>query len=57
MRVVLADSAHLDLAERAGAQPQEAQLPGYLIFYRVLESEVQIVRIVHAKRDWVVLLG
>jgi plasmid stabilization system protein ParE len=28
----------------------------YLIFYRVLESQVEIVRIVHGKRDWVPLL-
>jgi len=30
---------------------------GYLIFYRVREAEVEIVRIVHGSRDWVTLLG
>jgi toxin ParE1/3/4 len=25
----------------------------YLIFYRVLETDVEVVRIVHGKRDWV----
>ena len=28
----------------------------YLIFYRVLEKRVEVVRIVHGKRDWVALL-
>jgi len=28
----------------------------YLIFYRVLETEVEVVRIVHGKRDWVRVL-
>ena len=28
----------------------------YLIFYRVLETEVEVVRIVHGKRDWVPML-
>lgn len=28
----------------------------YLIFYRMLENRVEVVRIVHGKRDWVALL-
>jgi plasmid stabilization system protein ParE len=28
----------------------------YLIFYRVLEAEVEVVRIIHGKRDWVSML-
>lgn len=28
----------------------------YLIFYRVLATEVEVVRIVHGKRDWVTLV-
>jgi toxin ParE1/3/4 len=28
----------------------------YLIFYRILETEVEVVRIIHGKRDWVPML-
>jgi plasmid stabilization system protein ParE len=28
----------------------------YLIFYRVLETEVEVVRVIHGKRDWVTML-
>ena len=28
----------------------------YLILYRVLETEVEVVRVVHGKRDWVALV-
>ena len=30
---------------------------GYLIFYRMIETQVEIVRIVHGARDWAALLG
>jgi toxin ParE1/3/4 len=29
----------------------------YLIFYRVLEKEVEILRIVHGARDWAALFA
>ena len=30
---------------------------GYLIFYRVIETQVEIARIAHGARDWAALLG
>lgn len=45
------------LVRYAGARKlRKLSYHDYLIFYRVLESEVEVIRIVHGKRDWVRLL-
>lgn len=45
------------LVLRAGARHlRKLGYRDYLIFYRVLETQVEVVRIVHGKRDWVPLL-
>ncbi len=40
----------------AGRDLRKRAYRDYLIFYRVLENQVEVVRIVHGKRDWVPLL-
>ena len=43
--------------DRAGtASLRKLSYHDYLIFYRVLDNQVEVVRIVHGKRDWVPLL-
>lgn len=40
----------------AGRDLRKRVYRDYLILYRVLKNQVEIVRIVHGKRDWVALL-
>jgi addiction module RelE/StbE family toxin len=40
----------------AGRDLRKRVYRDYLIFYRVLENQVEVVRSVHGKRDWVPLL-
>lgn len=40
----------------AGQDLRKRAYRDYLIFYRVLENWVEVVRIVHGKRDWVPML-
>ena len=39
-----------------GASIRKRLYRGHFIFYRILPHEVEVVRIVHAARDWKVLL-
>jgi toxin ParE1/3/4 len=41
----------------SGVEMRKLAYRGYLIFYLVLEKEVDILRIVHGARDWAALLG
>jgi plasmid stabilization system protein ParE len=48
---------HAAILAQAGVRElRKLSYRDYLIFYRVLENEVEIARIIHGKRDWVPML-